>query len=468
MEKMDFFMNNEIFTKEVVALYRALPIPIVATLFNSIIIAFILKDQVPHDSIMLWIGLNFLILAVRLTSFLRFKEFIHPQNVTLAYRIYMVGIIGSGVIWGTSIFYLLPNSSIHMMMLIVIIGGMVAGGVGSSSYRPESYIFYNLFVITPYALHFMLDNSNDNSWMVGTALVLFAAMMIISSKNFHANFTEVVLLQRQQEELIDHLEQEQLYVQHLNDNLLQEIVEKEKYQTELITALEEANQAAIAKDAFFATMSHELRTPLNSIIGFSQILMKRNDTPNEFSTFIEKILISGRHLLDLVNTILDFSKMKAGKMELHPTTFAVSEIFQDVAIIGEPLANKRHISLKFPTTYDKSMHGDRKMIQQIMINILSNAIKFSPEHSSITINYECSDNHLFTICDQGSGIAAEHLETIFDPFTQIEGVTQTAIKGTGLGLAIVKEMIHAHHGKIWATSTLGEGSCFYFSIPIEP
>lgn len=460
-------MHNDIFSKEVEALYRALPVPLVATLFNALIIAFILKDQLTSDNLIIWIVLNFIILIFRLGSYLTYRASIPSTSINLAYRLYMIGIVTSGIIWGSTIFYLLPDSSIHMMMLIIIVGGMVAGGVGSSSYRPESYIFYNLFVIAPYALHFMLDKSDDTYWMVGVALVLFAVMMIISSKKFHANFTEVVLLQLHQQELLHNLEEEKLYTQHLNDNLLQEIVEKEKYQTGLISALEKAQQAAIAKDAFFATMSHELRTPLNSIIGFSQILMKRGDTPSELSTYIEKIYISGKHLLDLVNTILDFSKMKAGKMELTKSTFALADIFRDVAIMGEPLANKRSISLHFPIASTETMEGDRKMIQQILINILSNAIKCSPEHSSITINYECSDNHLFTICDHGSGISAEHLETIFDPFTQIESETKEAIKGTGLGLAIVKEMVNAHHGKIWVTSTLGKGSCFYFSIPLD-
>ncbi|MDD2781076.1 ATP-binding protein [Sulfuricurvum sp.] len=458
-------MQNNIFSKEVDALYRALPIALIATLFNAIIIALILKDQFSANTLIVWILLNMAVLLFRSFSYLRFGSWLQADSTIFAYRIYMIGIIASGLVWGSSVFYLLPGSSVHMMMLIIIVGGMVAGGVGSSSYRPESYIFYNLLVIGPYALHFMLDTSNATSWMVGTALLLFSIMMILSSKKFHANFSEVILLQLKQQELVHNLEEEKYYTQHLNENLLQEIIEKEKVQTELINALEEARQAALAKDAFFATMSHELRTPLNAIIGFSQILTKRTDTPNEFKTYIDKILISGKHLLDLVNTILDFSKMKAGKMELNRTTFMLSEMLRDVAIMSEPLAAKRHIHLTFPHLDTTSMNGDRKMIQQILINILSNAIKFSPENSSVTLTYECNEDHLFTICDQGIGIAPEHIATIFAPFSQIEGSSQNAIKGTGLGLAIVKEMVQAHHGKIWATSTLGKGSCFYFSIP---
>lgn len=460
-------MKNEIFSKEVDALYSALPIPLVATLFNSIIIAFILKDQVSFNALSVWIILNLLVLIFRSLSYLRFRSSIRPDTLIFAYRIYMIGIIASGIVWGSIVFYLLPESPIHEMLLFIIVGGMVAGGVGSSSYRPESYVFYNLLVIAPFALHFMLDKSHEGSWMVGTALALFSAMMIFSSKKFHANFSEVVVLQLQQEDLVRNLKDEKYYTQQLNENLLQEIIEKEKYQTQLISALEEARQAAIAKDAFFATMSHELRTPLNAIIGFSQILTKRSDTSKEFSTYIEKIFISGKHLLDLVNTILDFSKMKAGKMELNQSTFSLSDLFRDVAIMSEPLANKRLITIQFPMVEMESMKADQKMIQQILINLLSNAVKFSPEHSTITLTYSCNENHLFSICDQGSGIAPEYLERIFEPFAQIENSTQNAIKGTGLGLAIVKEMVHAHHGEIWVSSTFKKGSCFYFSIPLE-
>lgn len=458
-------MQNEIFSKEVEALYRALPIALIATLFNALIIAFILKDQLPSNHLMLWISLNLLILGFRLTSYLRYRSSIPLSSLNLAYRIYMVGIIGSGIIWGSTVFYLLPDSSIHMMMLLIIVGGMVAGGVGSSSYRPESYIFYNLFVITPYALHFMLDKTNEASWMVGTALVLFATMMIMASKKFHANFTEVVLLQLHQQELVHHLKEEKLYTQHLNDNLLQEIIEKEKYQTELITALDEARQAAIAKEAFFATMSHELRTPLNSIIGFSQILSRKKELPAEIITYLEKIFFSGKHLLDLVNTILDYSKLKSGKMDPNFSQFLLKDFIYELSMMCEPIAHKRDIEILYPTFENETIVADRKMLYQILLNILSNAIKFSPQNDRIKFTYDFSSEHLFTLCDHGPGIASEMQEKIFDPFTQIDNLSGRNPEGTGLGLAIVKEMVEAHSGKIWVESVVGKGSCFYISLP---
>ncbi|MBV5335167.1 MAG: HAMP domain-containing histidine kinase [Sulfuricurvum sp.] len=461
-------MTNEhtLFSKEVDALYRALPAPIAANLINSLLIVFILHGHIANSTLGLWLSANILLVLFRFSTYYKYRFSNTFFSASSAYTLYMIGIISAGALWGSSAYYLLPDSSNHVMMLIIIIGGMVAGAVGSSSYRPESYVFYNLLVISPFAVYFMLDKM-DGSWMIGTTLVLFSVMMIISSKKFYANFTDAVFLQLEQQEILNHLKEEMLYTEHLNENLLQEMVEKERYQANLITALEEARQAAIAKDAFFATMSHELRTPLNAIIGFSQILIRRSDTPKDLSTTIEKILLSGKHLLELVNTILDFSKMKAGKMELNQTIFSLSELFQDIAVIVEPLAHKRSIHIHYPSLSDESINADRQMLQQILINLLSNAVKFSPENSSIDIAYQLTGEYLFSICDHGKGIAKENLETIFDPFTQIKNLNNESIKGTGLGLAIVKEMVQAHGGHIWAESILEEGSCFYFTIPFD-
>lgn len=458
-------MQNELFSKEVDALYRALPVPLIANIVNAFIIAFILRGHIADATLGLWMGANLAIVLFRFANYRKYRFSTVSLSSSTAYNLYMTGVIASGILWGSSVYYLLPDSANHAMILIIIVGGMVAGAVGSNSYRPESYIFYNLLVISPFAIHFMLD-TEEASALIGMTLVLFSVMMIISSKKFHTNFIDVVMLQFQQKELMEHLKEEKYYTEHLNENLLQEITEKERYQADLIKALDEARQAAVAKDAFFATMSHELRTPLNAIIGFSQILMHRSETPKELSSVIEKILLSGKHLLELVNTILDFSKMKAGKMELNRTLFSLSELYNEVSVVVEPLANKRSIHIIYPLQTNESLDADRQMIQQILINLLSNAIKFSPENTSVEITFRPELENLFSVCDRGKGIAKEDLKSIFDPFTQIDAHHNESLKGTGLGLAIVKEMVQAHGGKIWAESTLGEGSCFYFTIPV--
>jgi signal transduction histidine kinase len=289
-------------------------------------------------------------------------------------------------------------------------------------------------------------------------------MLIISSKKFYTNFHNALALQIKQRTLSQSLEIEKEHIAKLNLNLYTEIIEKEQAQTKLQKALDEAQQSARAKDAFFATMSHELRTPLNAIIGFSQILLMNKELSTLHTKYVDKILVSGNRLLELVNSILDFSKMRAGKMEPEFSTISLASLFHELSVLTEPLIQKKSIQFIYPIESNAFVQADPKMLYHILLNLLTNAIKFSPANGTITLTYKMENEYLFSVCDNGIGIEQENLETIFDPFTQIKR-QENEQQGTGLGLAIVQEMVQAHNGRIWVESTVGEGSCFYVSIP---
>ncbi|MEA1919075.1 MAG: ATP-binding protein [Campylobacterota bacterium] len=238
--------------------------------------------------------------------------------------------------------------------------------------------------------------------------------------------------------------------------------------TQFHKAIEKAQKAEQAKGQFLANMSHELRTPLNAIIGFSQILQHRKSIPEGELAYVDKILISGQNLLKLVNTILDFSKIEAGKMEYYPSEFYLGALIREMQVLVEPQAQEKKLDLTVPSfEIDQAIFADMQLIKQVLINLVSNAIKFTPEEGKITIAYNFIDEeHHFSICDTGSGIAKEELKQLFTPFIQGSDAVNGAIKGTGLGLAITKRIIEEiHHGKIEVQSELGKGSCFNFSIP---
>jgi PAS domain S-box-containing protein len=232
--------------------------------------------------------------------------------------------------------------------------------------------------------------------------------------------------------------------------------------TDLVTARDQAIAAERSKDDFLASMSHELRTPLNAIIGFSQILIAKKDLSDSTLGIIEKIHISGKNLLRLVNSILDFSKLKSGKLDYTPQRIEVNRLFQEVATLTEVIAQNKKITLEIRNgVSDAAVEGDYDMLKQSLVNFVSNAIKFSSENTKVTLGYERDGegNHRLFVCDQGVGISAEGLEKIFEPFTQLR--RDDAKSGTGLGLSIVKKMIEEYHGgRIEVTSTAGEGSCF--------
>ena len=237
--------------------------------------------------------------------------------------------------------------------------------------------------------------------------------------------------------------------------------------TELENARVEALSAEKAKSAFLATMSHELRTPLNSVIGFSQILMnKENMVFQDTKSFIEKINISGKHLLNIVNNILDFSKIESGKMQLHTKEFFLGNLIRESCLLVEDEAAKKMIALVQDDFREIKAVADEQLLKQVILNLLSNAIKFSPKKSAIHISYrEDTKNHIITVCDHGVGLSKEQLLSVFQPFAQIKEHQNEAIKGTGLGLAISKKIVELHHGKIEATSEVGVGSCFHLHLP---
>jgi signal transduction histidine kinase/CheY-like chemotaxis protein len=248
------------------------------------------------------------------------------------------------------------------------------------------------------------------------------------------------------------------------------LVNREKEYT-LITLAEKAESANRSKDMFLANMSHELRTPLNAIIGFSQVLQVRPEIPQNLRSYIEKISIAGNNLLNLVNTILDFAKLEAGKISFHPKMELLLGITNEVSILMSQLADAKNITLSFPNDISLALYIDAQLIKQALVNIISNAIKFTPEGGkvdvSITFN-EIEKEYILAISDTGIGISKEEISKLFTPFTQIDNDQQKNSKGTGLGLVITKRIIEdLHAGKIWVESEKDKGSCFYITLPVN-
>ena len=237
----------------------------------------------------------------------------------------------------------------------------------------------------------------------------------------------------------------------------------------LIQFADEAEKANKSKDMFLANMSHELRTPINAITGFSQILMMRKDTPQKVKDYVEKINISGNNLLNLVNTILDFAKLEAGKMQFNPSLSNISNIINEVNIMISPLANKKNISLTMPKIISLNLYLDATLFKQVLINILTNAIKFTAENGKVFVSITFSEEkhaYIFEIKDTGVGLLKEEISMLFQAFSQVDNIYQKQQQGTGLGLMIAKEIIeNLHKGKIWVESEKGVGSSFFIEMP---
>lgn len=237
--------------------------------------------------------------------------------------------------------------------------------------------------------------------------------------------------------------------------------------TDLIKAKEDAQAAEKAKGSFLATMSHELRTPLNAVIGFSQIILAKEDLGTEsLKSYTEKINVSGKHLLRIVNNMLDFSKIESGQMELHKKMIDLLSLIGDATTLVETSANAKKIKLVQNGLVGATVYADEQLLKQVVLNILSNAIKFTPQNKTITLSCESQGNEcVISVCDEGVGLTKSQAETIFRPFSQVKEHQAEDAKGTGLGLAISQKIVALHGGRIEVTSEVGNGSCFNVRLP---
>ena len=248
-----------------------------------------------------------------------------------------------------------------------------------------------------------------------------------------------------------------------------EIIQRKRMQEELLKAKDAAEEASRAKSAFLANMSHELRTPLNAIIGYSEIL--EEDTcetgPPENVRDLQRIQAAGKHLLSLINGVLDLSKIEAGKMAVHLETFAVEPLVDEMVTTLRPVAERNHNRLELRMSGALgSMYADITKVRQILFNLLSNACKFT-EHGTVTLDVERRQERLvFKVSDTGIGMTPQQQSNLFQYFAQADSSTARKYGGTGLGLAISRRFTHMMGGEIHVSSATGEGSVFVLDLPV--
>jgi len=246
---------------------------------------------------------------------------------------------------------------------------------------------------------------------------------------------------------------------------------------ELAVAKSKAEASARAKDSFLANMSHEMRTPLTHILGFSELLVEGAFGPltDEQKGCLNDILASSRQLLSIVNDVLDLAKIEAGKIELEMEGIDVKDFLEEILKVFERDARGKGIKVtKSIGDIEGKLVADRKKLERVFYNLLSNSLKFTPPNGRIRINVYSFRNSKgksrvhFEISDTGIGIASENLVRIFDSFEQVENGRMREYHGTGLGLAISKRLVEQHNGEIWAESPgEGRGSTFHIVLPLR-
>jgi signal transduction histidine kinase len=232
----------------------------------------------------------------------------------------------------------------------------------------------------------------------------------------------------------------------------------------------ELEAASRHKSEFLANMSHELRTPLNAVLGYAELIQDGiyGEVPAKMGDVLERIQQNGRHLLGLINAVLDLSKIEAGQLTLSPADYSVRELALGVISATEALAAEKQLALEVDVPADLPQgFGDERRLTQVLLNLVGNAIKFT-EAGSIRIRARVENgSFLVAVSDTGVGIAPDDRDRVFEEFQQVDSSSTRRTGGTGLGLAIAKRIVELHGGRIWVESTPGQGSTFAFTLPLR-
>lgn len=254
-----------------------------------------------------------------------------------------------------------------------------------------------------------------------------------------------------------------------NEDQIREM-QQQAYTRELELRNREVERANQLKSEFLASMSHELRTPLHTIIGFAELLAEEIEGPlnEKQKRFLDHIHTDSLHLLELINDVLDLSKVESGRLELRCETFDVASAVEETLSSILPQGIAKSIDIKADVPPATGIFADRVRFKQILFNLLSNAVKFTPEGGRISVEATLRNDCLeMSVSDTGIGIPTAQQEAVFDKFYQVGATTKGVREGTGLGLAITKSLVEKHGGRIWLESEPGKGSRFTFTIALE-
>lgn len=259
-------------------------------------------------------------------------------------------------------------------------------------------------------------------------------------------------------------------INHMSQELQRFDTEQRRAAAELSHLNEQLAQTSKAKSEFLANMSHELRTPMNAILGFAEMLLDGlyGEVPDSLKEPLTDIQVNGRHLLRLINDVLDLSKIEAGRMELALGEYSVREVIDIVYVSLRSLAAEK--GLQFTTSIPENLptaYGDNRRLTQCLMNLAGNAIKFTKQ-GRVEIGVKLAgDDLVYHVADTGIGIPKEELENVFGEFRQVDSTVTREFGGTGLGLSISKKFVEMHGGRIWVESDYGKGCTFFFAVPLR-
>ena len=428
--------------------------------------------NLPQEVLSVWLGMMTLLFVLRflVTWFRLYDPARKKFPVAIARRWYLLAVLFTGAGWGITPILMFPYTQLQQTMLAFILAGVAASGVTLSNVA-WVYIGYVGFALLPLSLR-LFYTGGEVYYALSAMTGLFMVVMILAVYRMYITSTDALRLRYANEELIRNLTEAGTKLEQANQDLTEEIDYVKRMEVELKQARDRAEEMSRAKGEFLANMSHEIRTPMNGVIGTLQLLedTELDESQQEYVSTAHK---SADALLTILNDILDLSKIEAGKLDLETIPFDLREIMHDLVTLHALKAEQKGIELRsdVDARVPPALIGDPTRIRQILLNLVSNALKFTSEGSvSINASVQSQDQDSAVIRievqDTGIGIDEAVRDKLFNAFTQADGSTTRKYGGTGLGLAIVRQLVEIMRGELGIDGAPGEGSTFWFTLPL--
>jgi signal transduction histidine kinase len=419
----------------------------------------------------------------RLTAWLTFT-LAFVTTLSLAFSLASAQIIGAITFVAAYIFSRTRHYKIAVYIIVIGFGAVPYMSIASRPQTPDinQISASMMWVVVPLIISSLLLSVRTNRIIIGLFALGLLLMPLYSPRiQFYAVLQSIAYLALTGGLLLVFLshrnaleKDRQQELRQANDalriseaTLEQRVIERTK---QLEAAREQAERSDQVKSAFLASMSHELRTPLNAVINFTTFVIDGDTGPinEEQSELLTEVVMSARHLLNLINDVLDMSKIETGSLKLFvEDNISVNAIVATVTSTARSLVGGKPIRIQADTDSDLPLiAGDRQRILQILLNIMSNACKFTDEGEIVVRAKQVNDEIVVSVADTGPGIAPEDTALVFEPFKQTKSGLQSA-GGTGLGMPIAKSLAEAHGGRLWLESVPGKGSTFYVALPLK-
>jgi signal transduction histidine kinase/CheY-like chemotaxis protein len=431
-------MESRIILEETRMLYGSMPFSVPATLVIGLVMYIVLFTHVKSlTNLHIWFFGLLLITLLRGWDTWAFNDSsTDAQNHAIWGTRFLVGSTASGFWWGILPWLGYTHENEYLIIIVVCIVGVAGASLATLSYRWKTIAYFLLPLLVLLEIRLLLAGSNYTH-VVALLLAAFILFSLSTARRVYKNSNQNVRLR----------------------------IEADYREDALRIAKEEAEHANKAKSQFLSSMSYELRTPLNAILGYAQLLEYQNALPQNQQASLREISSAGRLLLELVNQILDLAKIEEGNLNVFIEPVKLEDIFTECKSLIQPIASEYNILLDFDTRVCGYARADHTRLKQVILNLMSNAIKYNRPNGSVTLR--CSfidDNRVrIEIEDTGIGISRHHIDNLFKPFNRLN-IDSRDIEGTGIGLAISRQLTEMMNGTMNVSSTPGRGSLFWVEL----